>query len=186
MSTMEVYNLENAPEESKKYMEQAKEKFGFVPNVLGVMAESPAVIGGYMTLSGIFASSSLSAAECQIILLSASVENGCTYCVAAHSGGAAAVGVEASVITALRSDAPVEDARLEALRRFTQKIVTSHGWPEDDDLQDFLDTGFSKAQALEVLLGITVKTLSNYVNHLAHTPLDDALKPMAWEGRSES
>ena len=34
----------------------------------------------------------------------------------------------------------------------------------------------SSRQALEVLLGVTMKTLGNYANHVMHTPLDDHLK----------
>ena len=34
---------------------------------------------------------------------------------------------------------------------------------------------------LEVLLGVAMKTLSNYTNHIAETPLDAQLQPFAWE-----
>ncbi|MGH3432460.1 MAG: hypothetical protein ACRDQB_06455 [Thermocrispum sp.] len=41
-------------------------------------------------------------------------------------------------------------------------------------------TGFTRRQVLDVLAGVAMKTLSNYANHLAHTPLDDAFAAQAW------
>jgi hypothetical protein len=33
---------------------------------------------------------------------------------------------------------------------------------------------------LDVILGVGVKTLSNYTNHIAHTPLDPAWADQEW------
>ena len=49
----------------------------------------------------------------------------------------------------------------------------------------FQTVGYSKAQILEVFLSLSFKTLSNYVNHLAETPLDDAFAARAWTSVSE-
>ena len=38
-----------------------------------------------------------------------------------------------------------------------------------------------KRQILDIMVGVAMKTLSNYINHLAHTPLDDAFAAQAWE-----
>jgi alkylhydroperoxidase family enzyme len=88
--------------------------------------------------------------------------------------------VDASVITALRDDLPLRDNRLQALRTFTVEVVRTRGWPSDQALAGFLAAGYSQAQALEVVLGVGVKTLSNYANHLANTPLDAAFAPAKW------
>jgi AhpD family alkylhydroperoxidase len=49
------------------------------------MAEAPALVTAYTTLSRIFEETSFSPAERQVVLLTVSYENGCEYCVAAHS-----------------------------------------------------------------------------------------------------
>ena len=49
------------------------------------------------------------------------------------------------------------------------------------DLQKFLAAGYEPAQVFEVLVGVAMKTLSNYSNHIADTPLDTQLQPLAWE-----
>lgn len=55
----------------------AQKKFGFVPNLFRVMAEAPAAGEAYVAVMDIFESSSLSDAEQQTILLSASFVNEC-------------------------------------------------------------------------------------------------------------
>ncbi len=34
---------------------------------------------------------------------------------------------------------------------------------------------------LDVILGLAQKTMSNYINHVAETPLDTPVVPFAWE-----
>lgn len=59
----------------------------------------------------------------QVVLITASVENGCEYCVAAHSTLALKVRVPAEVVESLRTGKPLQEAGLEAVRRLTQLIV---------------------------------------------------------------
>jgi AhpD family alkylhydroperoxidase len=150
-----------------------------VPNLLGTLAESPQTLKGYLALAGLFEETSLSPEERQVVLLAVSFENACEYCMAAHSMGARRQGVAAHVIDALRNGAALPDARLEALRVFAQAVVRQRGWAERE-AESFVEAGFTKAQLLDVVLGVAQKTLSNYVNHLAHTPLDAALEPEKW------
>ena len=180
MSILSIHSPETAPEASRPFLEATKKRFGFSPNIAGALAESPAALEGYLTLARLFAGTSFSPVERQIVLIAASVVNGCAYCVAAHSTMAAGERVAEDVIAALRDGEPIADARLEALRRFVEILVEKRGWASDREVQSFIAAGFSRRQVVEVLLGITQKTLSNYVNHLADTPLDDAFAPRQW------
>ncbi|MEM7515469.1 MAG: carboxymuconolactone decarboxylase family protein [Planctomycetota bacterium] len=180
MSQFPVQTLESAPEASKSTLEATKKAYGFLPNLFGTMATSPALVEAYAALSKIFGSTSFSPTEQQIVLLATSELNGCTYCMAAHSVVAKMSKVPDDVIEALRSNQPLGDAKLEALRRLTVAVVESRGWPSEEVVQAFYDAGYTPAQYLEVVLGIGLKTLSNYTNHIAQTPLDDAFKPAAW------
>ena len=89
------------------------------------------------------------------------------------------------VVQALRNGDPIPDERLEALRTFTRRTVDKRGWLSGEDLESFLGAGFNKAQVLEVITGVAQKTLSNYTNHIAHTPLDEAFQPFSWEGDND-
>ncbi len=185
MSQFNVHSKETAPPESAELLATAEKAFGFVPNLLGVMAESPATIKAYLTIGKIFDESSFSATERQVVILAASRFNECDYCVAAHSVIANMQKVPAGVVEAIRNDQAIDDKKLEALRTFTTAVVEKRGWVANDDIVAFQAAGFSKAQILEVIVGLSFKTLSNYVNHIAKTPLDDAFAAQAWTPASD-
>jgi uncharacterized peroxidase-related enzyme len=176
MTKFKLHDLESAPEASRPFLEAAQKKFGFIPNVLRTQAEAPALLKGYMTLSGIFGESGLSPAEQQTILLAASIENKCHYCVAAHTGGALGAGVAEEDVNALRAGEALPDHKLDALVTVTKKMVEARGWLKEDDIEPFLKAGYSRADVMHVVLGIAVKTMTHYVNHMAETPLDEAFE----------
>lgn len=171
-----VYSDQNAPEDSQRALLEAKGAYGFIPNLLGVMAASPQALEGYRTLIDLFMKSSLNTVERNVVLLTVARENECGYCKAAHAVIADMQKVEPGITDALLRGVPIDDERLEALRRFTAEITASRGWPEARTVEAFLAAGFNEANALDVILGVAAKTLSNYVNHLAQTPVDDAFK----------
>jgi alkylhydroperoxidase family enzyme len=52
------------------------------------------------------------------------------------------------------------------------QIVDKRGWLSDADVQAFLDQGYSRSQLLDVMVGVSMKTLSNYINHLTDPPIE--------------
>ncbi|MFQ5346609.1 MAG: carboxymuconolactone decarboxylase family protein [Rhodothalassiaceae bacterium] len=181
MSAFTLHDKDSAPEGARPLLEAVEKKFGFIPGLMRVMAESPQAMEGYLTLSRLFEASGFDPVERQVVLLTVSAENGCTYCVAAHSGAAKMAGMPEAVLSALRAGRPLPDAKLEALRRFTHKMVEKRGWLEEADIETFLAAGYERRHVLDVILGVALKTLSNCTNHVAHTPLDEAFKPLAWQ-----
>lgn len=175
-----VHTIEAAPAASRPLLKEAQAAYGAVPNLLAVLSSAPPVLEAYLTLQKLFAASSLSAVEQQVVLLTVSTDNACTYCVAAHTLMAATQGVDPVVVEAIRSGDSLGDPRLEALRAFTQAVVNSRGWPPQDVVDGFLAAGYGEAQVLEVVLGIAFKTLSNYANHLTGTPLDAMFEATQW------
>src|SRR6202453_5168127 len=120
--------VETAPEKSRPILENIQKSFKFIPNLFGVFANSPVLLEGYVGLEKTFDKGSLSAVERQIILLSASVENSCGYCMAAHSTLLKAfMHVPAEVVSAVRANQPVSDPKLEALVALTKEIVRERG-----------------------------------------------------------
>jgi uncharacterized peroxidase-related enzyme len=180
MKSFAVHSETTAPEGSREMLAAVSKGLGFVPNLMGVLAGAPAALEAYLTLSKLFDSTSLTTAERQVVLLSVSFENGCDYCMAAHSGLALMQGVPGDVVGALRDGTPISEARLEALRTFTASVTRRRATVPEAEVEAFIAAGFSRQQLLEVLVGVTQKTLSNYVNHLAHTPLDAAFKAHQW------
>lgn len=172
MTQFTVHTAETAPEASRPFIEGARKAFGLVPNLIGLFAESPAVVEGYLSLAGAFQKSGLSPLEREVVLIAASVENECHYCVAAHTTVTQGQKLDQSVIGAVRNGGPIAEAKLEALRAFATKVVRQRGFVSDADVQALLTAGYTRANVLEVVLGIGLKTISNYTNHIAETPLD--------------
>ena len=99
---------------------------------------------------------------------------------AAHSAGATRDSVPPEIIKALRTGRTLKDPKLEALRQVTEQLVANRGNLSPADLDEFFNAGFESKHLLEVTLGVAMKTLSNYVNHIAHTPLDKAFDDFKW------
>ncbi len=180
MSVFELHTIESAPEASKQMLTDSEKAYGFLPNLYRNMSEAPALLEGYLTLSKIFNTTSFTETERQIVLMTNNRLNGCTYCMAAHTTLSQMGGVADDVIEALRAGTPIADARLEALRQFSIVINETRGYPTDAQISAFLEAGFTKQRLLEILVGTSLKVLSNYTNHLAHTPLDAAFEPNVW------
>lgn len=175
-----IHTIETAPEASKEALIHAKKTFGLIPNLEGILAEAPAVLKGGMALWDLFETTSFTLIEQQVIYLAANYEHDCRYCMAAHSGLAKMIGMAPEDIEALRKGQPLTDPKLQALRLFTQRMIEARGWVSDPEIEEFLAAGYAKQQVLEVILGIAVKIIHNYTNHIAKTPLDKAFQPYAW------
>ena len=184
-SRFTLHEKATAPDASRPFLEGAEKSFGFVPNLMKVLAEAPAALEGYMTLWGIFDKTSLSPAERQVIYLASIYENECRYCMAGHSVLGKMAGVPADAIAAIREGRPIADPRLEALRRFTAAVVRQRGMVAEAEVEAFLAAGYARQQVLEVVLGVAVKVISNYTNHLAETPLDPFMKDTVWTPPAE-
>lgn len=164
-------------------LSKAKAGIGMIPNMYANMANSPALLDTYLSGYGAFRSeSSLSAAEQESVFLAISEFNGCNYCMAAHSAVADMSKVPTEITDAIRDRRPVPDARIAALVAFTRAMLNSRGLPTTAEVEAFLDAGFSERDILHVVLAIAVKTISNYSNHIFHTPVDALFAGRAWEG----
>ncbi len=181
MTDFTLHTAASAPAGSKATLEAVKEAWGMVPNALRVMAESPALLNAYWGLEEtIDEHSALDRTEREIVQMAANVENNCTYCMAAHSATARMDGVPDDVIGAMREGRRLADAKLEALRDLSSNMVATRGWPLQEKVDVFLAAGYSKSQLLQLVAEIALKTVTNYTNHLALTPLDDAFAPETW------
>lgn len=180
MADFAIHTIETAPEASKPLLEDSSKTMGFIPNLHGVMAESPEALDAYKQLSDLFGRTSLSAVERNVVWMAINVENACHYCVPAHSVIAKMQGVDEETVDALRNARPLKDEKLEALRQFTLSVVRKRGNLGAAEVDAFLKAGFTKRNILDVILGVSHKTLSNYVNHFAKTPVDTPFQGEIW------
>jgi AhpD family alkylhydroperoxidase len=148
--------------------------------MMAKFAEAPLLLRGYQTAAGFFDQTSFSPTERLVVLLAASLENNCDFCMSAHSWGAVRQGLDADLIAALREGRVLTDSRLEALRSFVRALVVEHGQVPEADQQAFFAAGFTPRQALEAVLGVATKVMTNYTNALAMTPPNAEFGDAIW------
>jgi alkylhydroperoxidase family enzyme len=176
------YTIETAPENSIELLQNVFSKFGFVPNQDKILAVSPSIYQSYNQSFDLFlGKSTLGLLEGQIVLMTISFENNSAYCMALHTWGMEMTKVPNEIISALRSGEKLKNEKLEILRNFTKQMILKKGHIEEIELTDFLNVGFTQQNAIEIIGGIGSKTIANFTNILAKTPLDDAMKMYIWE-----
>ncbi len=115
-----------------------------------------------------------------IVAITISTENNCPYCVAVHSALAHMVKMPDEIIAGLRDRQSLSDPKLDALRSFVLAVLENRGWVPEKEIEAFLNAGYSPRHILDVITIVAMKTLSNYVNHIAETPLDDRFAGQRW------
>lgn len=181
MTTLKIHNIETAPEGSKTLLENSQKAYGMIPGLHGVLAASPELLKAYQELHQLFTETSFNNDELTVVWQTINVEHGCHYCVPAHTGIAKMMKVDDAIIEALRNQTPLADAKLEALRTLTLSITRNRGNVSQADLEAFYAAGYGEQQVLEIILGLSQKVISNYTNHIANTPVDEAFQKFAWK-----
>ena len=171
---------DQVPAASRPILEKVQKGFGFVPNLFAAFSNSPLLLEGYLALDAAYSKGTLSAAERQLVLLAASVVNECSYCIAAHSTVAKGMlKVPPTVVVAIRAQQPVADTKLNALVNLTRELVLGRGHVAPATVESFINVGYRNDQIGEVLIGVALKTMSNYTHHLSPVPIDSAFKAEA-------
>ncbi len=182
---IQLHDYETAPEGSKATLAAVDKANGFTPNLFRALGNSPSALNGFAAFVDANEGGTLSPAERQIVQLTASVTNRGEYCVAGHTAFATSMGMSAETITAIRENRPLSDKRHEGLVRFTRALLCSQGHPTADDKAAFAAAGFGTEQILEVIVGIALKTVTNYVTSGLDLPLDGQFQPHAWSAAAD-
>jgi len=180
VTTYTKQTIESADEKAAHALTRLKESAGVIPNLAAMMAEAPVLIDGFVTLREIYQHGTLDAKEREILGVSNAVANRCEWCVAFHTFVAGKLGVEKNTTDALRAGQPPEDLRARALTRFANHLIERRGAVAKHDLNEFLNSGFTKGQALEVVVGLAVSLMANYAGNFVEPELDPFLVATKW------
>jgi alkylhydroperoxidase family enzyme len=173
------HDLETAPEASKPIFEDLISKSGR-NGFYSVLAESPETLKAYTILHNLFSRSSFTDEEKTVIWQTINVEHECIFCVPAHTAMAKFMSIDDNVSNALRDETPLPTEKLEALRTFTLEVLRTRGYASEEAVSSFLYQGYTHQNILEVVLGLSQKIISNYVNHLAEIPAEKKFEQFAW------
>lgn len=181
---LDIKTADNAPIASQSILNAAKKAYGFSPNLLGLMANHPALLNAYWEGDSFLTQNSvLSPVERQVAFLAASYENNCHYCMAAHSTIGQMTKVPQDSIDALRAGTTLPDTKLEALSQYVKATTVKRGRVSQEDIQHFLKAGFTQESILEVITIVGFKVFTNYINYITQTPVDAAFQANIWEPR---
>lgn len=174
--------IETADILSRQTLEATKKGVGMIPNMYTGMANNPALLDAYSHAYKTFRENAgFTSQEQEIIFLSIAYENNCEYCMSAHSFVADRMSkVPTEVTDAIRNNTQIEDLKYRALSQFSSVMTAKRGNPSEEDIDAFLNAGYTPNHILGVITGIGVKTLSNYFNHVFDTPIDNAFKGRVW------
>lgn len=179
MTMFTRHTIESAPAASRRSMTAVTAKQGYLPAAVGLLAESPEALDGFLRLSAAFDGCTLDPVAREAVIMTIAVRNGCHLCVAMHTARLGALGAGPDLTAALRSGAPLGEERLEAVRVFTLRVLDTAGEAGDESLAAFLGHGFTRRNALEIVLGIGAYTLSTLANRLTGAPVDEELRAFA-------
>lgn len=180
MTKLTIHDLETAPEQSKPFLEASLKANGRIPGLHGVLASSPELLEAYQALHKLFVASSFDNEALTVVWQTINVEHECHYCVPAHTGIANMMNVDPALTEALRNSTAMPTEKLQALHDTTLAIVRQRGYVTDDQVKAFYAAGYEERQLLEIILGLSQKVISNYVNHIAETPVDKVFEKFAW------
>ncbi|GLR72595.1 carboxymuconolactone decarboxylase family protein [Agaribacter marinus] len=183
MHNFTLHTKESAPSEAIPLFENSENAFGMIPNLHAVMAESPQLLEAYQTLHTLAQKTSFNAEELTVVWQTINVEHACHYCVPAHTAIAKSMKINDKLINELRNNEVLSDKKLNTLKTTILAITRARGVVEDAQLTAFFNAGYQQQQVLDIILILAQKVMSNYTNHLANTPVDDAFKPFDWQAK---
>ena len=102
MVSYPIHSTESAPERSKPALEQLQQAFGFIPNLVGAISNSPVLTNSLVGLFQNVHGGSFTEAEIQTLLLTNAVTNSCPWAVAFHTALALKEGLNPADVEAIR------------------------------------------------------------------------------------
>ncbi|MFG0265023.1 MAG: carboxymuconolactone decarboxylase family protein [Rhodopirellula sp. JB055] len=186
MSRIETVNPAQATGKAKELLDGVQAKLGMTPNMMRVMANSPAVLDAYLKFSGALAAGELSAKQREQIALAVGETNSCEYCLSAHTAIGKMSGLTADqILDARRGKA--DDAKSGAILAFANLVVEKRGFVSDAEIAAARESGVNDAEIVEAVANVALNVLTNYTNHVSQTKVDfPAVEPLPAESSTES
>lgn len=145
---------------------------GVTPNMTKAMANSPALLKGYLGLSGALGAGVLRPAAREQIALAVAQDNACTYCLSAHSYLAEHVAhLSADDIAAARKSTAA-DTKTSALLAFATAVNDTRGSISTEDLAAVRAAGATDEEIAETIGHVGLNVLTNYFNKAAGVEID--------------
>jgi alkylhydroperoxidase family enzyme len=156
---------------TKELLDRVQQRTGRIPNMVRLMVNSPAVLGGYLDLATALAGSTLSAEirDSIAILVAADGESHYTLaavCALARKGGLG----DDQIAAAQRAQA--KNPRTAAALRFSENLLEKRGHVSASEVDALMEAGFTDGEVAEIVATVVLTIYRNYFNLVAGTELD--------------
>jgi uncharacterized peroxidase-related enzyme len=171
MARLPLIDPATATGRTHSLLDGVEKQLGFVPNLMRAAANSPAALAGYLNLSGQLAGGTLDAQTRERIALAVAQENGCTYCLAAHSAIGTSVGLDPDEIRRARMGSS-RDSKAAAAVALATALVVERGHVPAAAVDAARSAGLDNAEVVETIVHVALNTLTNYLNTALDVDLD--------------
>jgi uncharacterized peroxidase-related enzyme len=172
MSRLPQVDPATASGKTAELFDAVEKTFGVNPNMTKVMANSPALLEGFLGLFGALSKGVLTAPVRERLALTTAEANSCDYCLSAHTYiGANIAHVDGGELERARLGKS-DDPHTEALLQLSGEILAARGAVSDDVLRDARAAGVTDAEIGEVIGHLAMNVLTNYLNVLGQVEID--------------
>jgi uncharacterized peroxidase-related enzyme len=172
MTNFAPVHPDSATGKAAELLAQVQKSVGQTPNMTKVMANSPALLKGYLALSAAVAGGTLPPAVRERLAISTAQLNGCEYCLSAHTYiGANIAKVEPAELDSARKGQS-HDPHVAALLQLSNEIAENAGDVDDADIEAAREAGVTDEEIGELVANLALNILTNYFNVLAHVDND--------------
>lgn len=181
MSNLRVLSRDEVGETTQIVFDKLKSKVGLVPNLYAAVANSPQALNSMLSLGDNLTGGEFAGKEVEAIALAVGQANSCSYCLSAHTEIAKMNGLTEEETIQIRTG-EIDDPRLSALTKLANSLVITRGKPSKTLISKFFNAGYNEAALAELIGHVALNTFTNYINHVAETPID---YPLAAEVQQE-
>ena len=171
MSRITVVNRSSANDEQKALLDAIRSQLGMLPNFLKVFANSPVALRAFLGLHGVANNGSLDARTRERIALALAQQNGCQYCVSAHTAIGRKAGLSGDEITAARSGSSA-DAGAAVAVKFARSLMDKKGEIDTAELLEVRDAGYTDADIVEIITHVGMNFLTNVLGKASRVEID--------------
>lgn len=172
MSRVQTYDPKDVKNpETKALLEGIQKKLGKVPNIFRNMANSPAVLQGYLAMNEAVNHTSFTPDFREEIALTVAQANNCHYCLSAHTAIAKSLKVpEADILKARKGEA--QDPKRDAILHFVKHMVDKKGHLPEEEINELKAKGITDQELTEIVLIVSFSLFTNYFNHITDPAVD--------------
>lgn len=171
MSRIQVVEIATATPEQKALLDAIQGQLGMVPNFLKVFANSPTALQAFLGLYGVANAGSLDALDRERIALALAQQNGCQYCVSAHTAIGRKTGLSSEEVTAARQGTS-DDPTSAAVLKFAGSLMARHGEVSALELAEVRSAGIDDAQIVEIITHVGMNFLTNILGKASLVEID--------------